>query len=256
MSELSPERAVLNASAKVILALLPQMGRIMLGTQAGGATHERLGEVETVAIEGETARLSGPCHNSQIDVSQIATVIADRTGRMRDRILPKLEMQDRNGKTLFSLHALDGPDLFDKALAPFGPGTSVAPIERKPSSSPAQDVPADDLAAATFQAAHESGEPVTIEIRRAGLVQAWTGDVPAPKPAMGFVNVMSKDFHLHLMAGAVARWRKLGDAREVELHAETADGAASGLVLRGAPQAFARVPGLHVPALAEPVIHG
>ena len=247
MSDQTADREILDVAAETILALLPRMGRIMLGTQAGGTTRERIGEIEAVTIDNGTARLSGPCHDSQIDLSQIATVIADRSGRMRERILPKLEMQDRQGITLFSLHALDGPELFDKALAPFSPGRPVTPPERKPSSS-AQDVPADDLAIVTFQAAHESGEPVTIEMRRAGLVQAWTGEVPEPKPAMGFINVMTKDFHLHLMAGAVARWRKLGDTQKVELHAETADGALTGLVLRAAPQAFAQ--------LTEAVHHG
>lgn len=250
MTEQTAEREVLNASPEAILAVLPQMGRVMLGTLAGGATHERIGEVAAVTIEASTARLSGPCHDSQIDLSLIATVIADRAGRMRERILPKLEMQDRNGKTLFSLHGLDGVEPFNKAIAAFGEGTPVALPERKPSQSNTSDVPADDLAMRSFQATHKSGEVVTIEIRRAGLIQAWTGEVPEPKPAMGFVNVMTKDFHLHLMAGAVARWRPLGYAPEIELHAETADGAANGLVLRGTPRAFAEVPGL------KDVVHG
>lgn len=247
MLDQTADREILDVAAETILALLPQMGRIMLGTQAGGATHERIGEVASITIDNETARLSGPCHDSQIDLARIAAVIADRSGRMRERILPKLEMQDRDGVTLFSLHALDGPELFDKALAPFGPGRPVAPPEKK-TSSPAQDVPADDLAIVTFQAARESGEPITIEMHRPGLIQAWTGEVPEPKPAMGFINVMTKDFHLHLMVGAVARWRRLGDIREIELHAETADGALTGLVLRAAPQAFTR--------LTESVHHG
>jgi putative heme degradation protein len=79
-------------------------------------------------------------------------------------------------------------------------------------------------------------------MRRIGLVQAWDGALPEAKPMMGFVNIISKDFHLHLKAGAVARWRKLGDDQDVELHAEGADGAIIGLVLRGKADAFANVP--------------
>ncbi len=242
------QREILNASIRDVIAALPEMGRVMVATNAGGATHERIGHVETVAVDGAYAKLWGACHDSQIDLAMVASVIADRTGRMRDKMMPKLEMQDRNGVTLFSIHVLDGPELFETALTRFGDGKEVGPAVRAPSEPGAQDIPSDDVGAATFQAVLETGMPVTIEMRRAGLVQAWGGALPEPKPMMGFVNVMSKDFHLHLKAGAVARWRKLGDAEEVELHAEGADGEITGLVLRGQASAFDKVP--HVLDLA------
>jgi putative heme degradation protein len=241
MSDEKPQREVLKASIRDVIATLPEMGRVMVATNAGGATHERIGNVETVIIDGAYAKLSGACHDSQIDLAMIASVIADRSGRMRDKMMPKLEMQDRNGVTLFSIHVLDGPELFEKALARFGDGRAVDPAVREPSEPGSQDVPADDIGAATLQAVLASGVPVTIEMRRIGLVQAWDGALPEAKPMMGFVNIISKDFHLHLKAGAVTRWRKLGDAQDVELHAEGADGAIIGLVLRGQAAAFANV---------------
>lgn len=242
------QREILNATIRDVIAALPEMGRLMVATNAGGATHERIGNVEAVVVDGAYAKLSGACHDSQIDLAMVASVIADRTGKMRDKMMPKLEMQDRSGITLFSIHVLDGPDLFEQALARFGDGKEVEPAVRAPSEAGSQDIPSDDVGAVTFQAVLETGMPVTIEMRRAGLVQAWGGALPEPKPMMGFVNVMSKDFHLHLKAGAVTRWRKLGDAEEVELHAEGADGAITGLVLRGQASAFDKVP--HVLDLA------
>jgi len=236
------QREVLNASIRDVIAAVPDMGRVMVATNAGGATHERIGSVESVVLDGASAKLSGACHDSRIDLAMVASVIADRTGRMRDKTMPKLEMQDRNGVTLFSIHVLDGPDLFEAALARFGAGTPVEPAIRERAEPGSQDIPPEDVGAVALQAIHDSGAPVSIEMRRIGLVQAWGGILPGPKPMMGFINIIAKDFHLHLTAGAVTRWRRLGDARDKELHAEGADGAVIGLVLRGEARAFAGVP--------------
>ena len=40
-----------------------------------------------------------------------------------------------------------------------------------------------------------------------GVSQSWQGRIEAVKPAMGFLNVMTPDFHLHLEGGSVSGWR-------------------------------------------------
>ena len=75
---------------------------------------------------------------------------------------------------------------------------------------------------------------VTIEFRRPGLTQSWNGVIEDVKPAMGFINVMRPDFHLHLRGGAVRRWRRAeaGDGM-VEMTAENAQSEPIGLIVRG-----------------------
>ena len=80
---------------------------------------------------------------------------------------------------------------------------------------------------------------MTIAFSRPGLTQSWNGVIESVSPAMGFINVMRPDFHLHLRGGAVARWRRNGLANgAVEMVAEDAQGAPTGLVVRGPGGAF------------------
>lgn len=245
MSHSPHPREALRESPVEILQKLPAMGRLMLSARAGGATHERMGPVGAVALEDGKARLSGDCHDSVIDLSVVTRIVADRTGKMRDRVLPKLECQDAAGETLFSLIGLEGLEPFEAALISLRPGEALEPLTRMAGGmAGAQDVPADDLGAATFSAILAASVPVAIEISRPGLFQHWAGPLPEPKPAMGFVNIMQADFHLHLKAGAVAGWRRDQVGENVVLWARDADGAESGLALRGPAAAFAAVPTL------------
>ena len=190
-----------------ILKSLPAMGRVMLSTRSGGATHERMGVVESASIEGDEARLSGAFHDSRIDLAMVVRIIADRTSKMRERVLPRLECQDATGETLFSLIGLDGLEPFEKVLEPFGAGETLEPVAREaPGAGGSAEIPEDDLGARSFAAILASGEAVAIDIERPGLFQHWEGALPEPKPAMGFVNIMQPDFHLHLKAGAVVGW--------------------------------------------------
>ena len=237
-------REVLAQSPAEIFASLPQMGRVMLTARGGGATHERIGLVESVVITGNEARLNGAAHDSTLDLDAISRLVADRTSRMRDKALPRLECQNAAGETLYSLIALDGPELFEQALAPFGAGEALTPVEKPASEAMGEkpEIPADDLGALTFAAIRAAEATIAIELRRPDLTQIWQGPLPEPKPAMGFVNIMQGDFHLHLKAGAVARWRRQDVGNVVELHGEDAEGAALGLVLVGPAAAFADVP--------------
>ena len=242
MTETSLPRELLKQAPAEILAKLPSMGRVMLSARAAGATHERMGVVEKVQIEGDFARLSGAMHDSALDLTVITRLVADRTSKMRERVLPRLECQNAEGEVLFSLIGLDGLEPFDQALAGFGPGEALEPVAREAGAGGAQDVPDDDLGAATFAAILRNATPIAIELRRPGLHQLWSGALPEPKPAMGFVNLMQPDFHLHLRAGAISGWRRMGEGAEVELHAQDAEGAPFGLVLRGPAAAFDGVP--------------
>ena len=63
--------------------------------------------------------------------------------------------------------------------------------------------------------------------------------IESVKPAMGFINVMKPDFHLHLRGGAVASWqRKDIGGGVVEMIAQDAKSAPTGLVVRGPGSAF------------------
>ncbi|WP_377847678.1 hypothetical protein [Bosea sp. UC22_33] len=245
-NETNPREKLAQAPAD-ILRNLPAMGRVMLSTRSGGATHERMGAVETVTITGNEARLSGAFHDSRIDLATVVSIVADRTSKMRERVLPRLECQDAAGETLFSLIGLDGLEPFDKALEPFGAGETLEPIQREaPGSGGPAEVPEDDLGARSFAAILASGEAIAIDVERAGLFQHWQGDLPEPKPAMGFVNIMRGDFHLHLKAGAVSGWTRTDNAGTVTLEARDSDGKGFGLVLRGPVAAFAEVPDVDV----------
>lgn len=243
MTSPSP-REVLPQAPADILQVLPAMGRVMLSARGGGATHERIGAVDTVTITAAGARLSGESHDSLLNLDTIARIVADRTGRMRDKVLPRLECQDAAGETQYSLIALDGIEGFDSALLVLGAGEALVPVEKPApgAGASAPDIPADDLGNATFAAIRETGIAITIELRRPGLRQSWLGVPPEVKPAMGFVNVMQGDFHLHLKAGAVAAWERRAIGELTELHARDETGEAFGLVLIGPAVAFAGVP--------------
>ena len=246
-NETNPREKLAQAPAE-ILQSLPAMGRVMLSTRSGGATHERMGAVETVTIAGNEARLSGAFHDSRIDLGTVVRIVADRTSKMRERVLPRLECQDASGETLFSLIGLDGLEPFDKALEPFGAGETLEPVQREApgSGGGSADVPEDDLGARSFAAILASGEAIAIDVERAGLFQHWQGALPEPKPAMGFVNIMQGDFHLHLKAGAVSGWTRTESAGTVALEARDSEGKGFGLVLRGPAAAFAEVPDVDV----------
>ena len=50
-------------------------------------------------------------------MAHVASAVADRSGRMKDKVLPKLEFLDTDGKLVFSIVGLDGLAKFDDALA-------------------------------------------------------------------------------------------------------------------------------------------
>ncbi|MBP0581679.1 hypothetical protein J8I29_20295 [Labrys sp. LIt4] len=241
MSQQRLQRERLLHPAADVLEAAGRLGRVMLTTSQGGATHERMGTVERVVRSGLGIRLVGAAHDAEIDAAALGVVILDRTGRMKDKALPRLDFHGRDGAVLFSLVGLDGLEPFDAGIAdlrgmPAEAAVPAAPAERG-------EMAEADPGAIPFEVARCAGVPVRIELQREGLRQAWSGIIEAVKPAMGFINVMQPDFHLHLRAGAVAAWRMRAGragAGGVELLAENAAGDWIGLVVRGPEAALIR----------------
>lgn len=234
----SNARERLNCGPGAALRAATKMGRVMLATTAHGATHERIGPIEAVSLDGAIARLSGAAHDATLDIRGIDAVVTDRTGRMKDKVLPRLEFLDAAGETIFSIVCLDGLEPFDAATAPLESG-DVLPEKEKAAANPAT-LGDNDPGAAPIAAAATSAQPVTVTLRRSEIEQRWSGVVETMKPAMGFINIITPDFHLHLRGGAVARWVETTEKGEPALSAENAEGIAIGLHLSGPAIASAR----------------
>ena len=230
-------RHQLSETPANVLRRLPLMGRVMVVAKDAAATHERIGEIERLEKAGDLMFLISAEHDCEIDVSALASAIVDRSGRMKDKVLPKIEFTNAVGETVFSVIALDGIAKFDYAVAQFkGMPLSAA---GKPASEPAT-LGTNDVGAVPLHAAHKAEAEITIEMNLAGLKQSWTGLVPEINPAMGFINMMTKDFHLHLRGGAVSKWQRSAAASgdHIELVALDGAGKLTGLVLRGPSSAF------------------
>lgn len=236
MTDTKAIREVLACSVVAAVEATRGMGRVMLSVSDQGATHERIGVVETVTVEPDAVSLSGAAHDSRIDLTVIKGVVADRSGRMKDKVLPRIEFQDAGGTTLFSIIGLDGIEPFDTALEAVGAGSPLPEKERPTppagGNAPAEIAP-DDVGARPLHAARDGGATIGVVYRGNGLEQRWTGTVAEVRPAMGFINIIQPDFHLHLKAGAVTRWRSEAVGDGVALHAEDAEGRPLGLILTG-----------------------
>lgn len=191
-----------------VLDRLPAIGRLMVIVRTEGTTHERIGEVEAVTRDGDTAIVSGACHDSRIDTATLAAVVIDRTSTMREKVYPRLEFRDASGELVVSVVGMEGVEPFDAALADFTAVEEAPEPKEDASSDPRPELDPADPALAPFETLRDSGAEVAIRNDRAGVGQEWKGVVADIKPVMGFVNVMTKDFHLHLEGGSVASWQK------------------------------------------------
>lgn len=221
-------RARLDASPRDVLAVLPAIGRLMVTAKHLGATHERIGTVETVSFEDGWAMIGGAEHESRIELDSVAEIIVDRTSVMKDKAYPRLDLNRADGSYICGIVGFDGIEPFDAAVAALGQGTAV---EAKPETPAGDRVEASetDPGRLPLEDAQAAAVPVVIGFRRPGFQQFWRGTIETVKPAMGFINVMRADFHLHLKAGAVAEWRR--DPVTGEREAFNADGEPLGLSL-------------------------
>lgn len=231
-------RQQLTAAPDRVLARLTAMGKIMIVAQDRGVTHERIGIVERVRRDEGKFMFAGAAHDCTVDVAQVATAVADRSGKMKDKVLPKLELLNAGGELVFSVVGLDGIEKFDEGIARFD-GTAMAPKVKEAATAQAT-LRDDDPAMRPLAAAHEAAAEITIEMQKAGMVQRWRGLLPAINPAMGFVNIIAPDFHLHVRGGTVARWEQheADVAGHIRLAAIDGDGKPIGLTLQGPRGAF------------------
>lgn len=234
MTPLPPIRQRLACSILEAVQATRDMGRVMLSAAANGATHERIGTVGEVLLEGGHVRIAGGAHDARIDLAVVTGLVADRSGRLKDRAMPRIEFHNAAGETLFAMIALDGPEPFEVAVANLATGVALPERERPaPSGEKAAEVSGTDPAAEPLEAARASGEAIGVVLSCPGLVQRWQGTVADIKPAMGFINIIQPDFHLHLKVGAVSRWARVETDGAVRLEAFDAGGRPLGLTLTG-----------------------
>lgn len=241
MTEPAPSRTRLQASAKEALDRAARFGKLMVTFSQGGATHERIGAIERVEEGLDGIRLLGAHHASLIDPAAFASIEADRSGKMKDKFYPRLNFCDATGKAVFSVVGFDGLEPFDAAMA----GCVEEPLpdaEKTPRTPPAGETPpAPPLPFDALQLAQQSGEEVVIGHGTEGFRQEWRGRIGALRPAMGFINIIDPDFHLHLKDGSVTGWQPT-EASEPGMQTYAAldeNGQRTGLTISGAASAFA-----------------
>lgn len=217
----SNRREILPVPPASVIRKLPAMGELMITAKQNGATHERIGTIETVTIDDGWLVCGGAAHDSRIDPTVITTVIVDRTSVMQEKVYPRIDFR-RGDEVLFSVVGFAGIEPFDAALNEFGPGDAL-PEEPKEPRAKRDEASLEDAGALPLQAALEAGTKISIGFKRRGFEQNWTGVIESVKPAMGFINVMRSDFHLHLLGSTVSAWK---DGAALD-----ADGVPTGLSL-------------------------
>lgn len=241
MSSPTPANTRLLVSVEEALARASGFGKSMVTFSRGGATHERIGVIERVERGAESVRLTGAHHASRIIPAAIASIETDRSTKMKDVSYPRLNFRDGAGEALFAIVGFEGLDPFNAALAGCAeeamPAQEAKPNERPAASGDATALP--PLAFDALQAAQQSGAEVVIRHGVDGFSQEWRGTIGELRPAMGFINIINPDFHLHLKDGSLSAWqREEGDDHEVTFVAIDTDGKPTGLVIRGPASAF------------------
>lgn len=197
-----------------VLETLPKMGRVMIIAKTDrGVTHERIGPVEDVSEMADgSIRLSGTCQDSLVDTKAAVKIQIDRSSVMKGQIYPHLKFLDDADEIAFAVVGMDGAEQMDEALVGFTrkalENLTVNRVGGLKDSGARPEVPETDAAMIALNMLCNSGEEVTITGESAGLTQVWKGKIETVRPSMGFVNVMTPDFHLHLKAGSVFSWLK------------------------------------------------
>jgi hypothetical protein len=201
-------RRILAAEPSDILMRIPGMGRLMITASTAGVTHELIGPLDDAAESQGLWSATVGAGTCSIDLGTIARIEIDRSGRMKDKVFPRLSLVDHTGLPICGIIGMEGLEPFDAAFS------SMAETE-VPESLATEQTPSDDLrppllvtAWNALEAAHASAAAVSIVFRRTTSHQVWTGPVRELRPAMGFLNIIEPDFHLHLKDGAVAGWRR------------------------------------------------
>ncbi|WP_347266157.1 hypothetical protein [Paracoccus sp. (in: a-proteobacteria)] len=218
--------AIAGLGAPDLLARLPRMGRLMVIGRGAGVTHERIGPVEAVTAENGRLHLTGACHDAAIDPARIAGVVLDTHSLMGGKVYPRLEFLDAGGALQFSVTGMEGVAAFTAPLADHPRHPAPPEVPEAPSAAPQELAPTDPVHA-PFQIAHDRGCMVRISFDNGTLRQGWSGRIEALRPARGFLNVMTADFHLHLKGGTLSGWQS-GPGRRIALDLQ---GVPNGLVV-------------------------
>ncbi|MEO9340595.1 hypothetical protein ABFT80_24600 [Mesorhizobium sp. SB112] len=231
-------RERLDISPIEILERLPSIGRLMINSENLGATHERIGKVEKVRLVDGWIICEGTEHNSRIELAAIDTIIVDRTSVMREKSYPRIELRDKDVKNICNITGFEGLEPFDAVLGEFPQGSEL-PIEERKSGTSAErkELDENDMGLTPFSAAERNGGRISIEFHQPSFRQTWQGDVPKINPAMGYINVILPDFHLHLQGGSVTGWQREDDDEQTRFIAVGAEGE-KGLIVSGATSNF------------------
>lgn len=206
-TQISNRREHLHVDLFALLQKLPAIGKLMVNSKHLGATHERIGTVETVQLDDGWIIISGAEHQSRIEAAAVKQIIIDRTSIMREICYPRIDMLGSAGEIVASVIGFDGAEPFDAALAEFGAG--IALDEKAKDVAPErQEINDTDGGFEPFKRAEAEAATVRIELQLPHFHQQWQGAMPAIKPSMGFINVMVRDFHLHLKGDSVHGWQQ------------------------------------------------
>ncbi|NVD43164.1 hypothetical protein HT585_30295 [Ensifer sp. HO-A22] len=214
-----------------VVRRLPDIGKLMIIGKRNGVTHERIGPVEHVEEDGAFLVCRGKDHDSRLDPRLVSAVVIDTSSVMQDQVYPRIDFNGADGVPVFSVVGFGGLEPFEAALA--GLSTEVDPVERpKAERNERAEVSTDDPGLTPLNAALASAATIIIAFDQLGFSQRWSGVVEKVSPAMGFINVMTSDFHLHLLGGTVSRWQEEATEDEAVLVAYSKDERPTGLTLR------------------------
>ncbi|WP_398469078.1 hypothetical protein [Tardiphaga sp.] len=239
MTEEQNLRRRLLAEPFDVFRRVPLLGRVMIAVRDDGVVLERIGVVERVERDGSMLFTVGKAHDSEIDIGRVSAVVVDYSSQMKGKVLPRIEFQDASEKVIFSVVGLEGAEPFDAGLKIFE-GTVQPPLLKPMGGDESAKLDVADPGMQPLRAAREAEAEITVEMQRPGVTQRWRGLVPEINPAMGFINIITSDFHLHLRGGDVKHWQRGAPGADgtIELAAVGADGASLGLFLRGPATAF------------------
>jgi hypothetical protein len=215
MSERQLQTILCATDIEHIVECVPSIGKVMLMRSACGITFERIGPVASVTMEDSkqcqfigtgTDGQPGELH-ARIDSAAISSVLVDRSNVMKNKVYPRLVLRDVDNRSVLTVIGFDGLEPFDRALSHFSESSiEVDPVPEEVSiaaSTSSQRVP-DALSLVAGK-----DVPVALSFINGSsyLVRPW-GPVDELRPAMGFVNIIEPDFHLHVKQGAIGWWQE------------------------------------------------
>ncbi|MGV1793407.1 hypothetical protein [Rhizobium sp. A37_96] len=226
----TPARRYIDNDPKDVILRLPGIGNLMIIGKRHGATHERIGTVESVTEDNGLLRCGGVAHDSCIDPASITKIVIDTSSIMNEKVYPRIDFNGADGLPVFAVVGFGGLEPFEAGLEGLVMAADASIPARPPRPERAPVLP-EDPALAPLNAALSSGAPITIAFEATGFSQRWTGVVPKVSPGMGFINVMTEDFHLHLLGSTVGRWHEERRGDGVLIRALDPEGRPTGLTL-------------------------